>query len=184
MRIIGGSARGRRLFAPRGRDIRPTPDRVREAVFNILGDIAGLTVLDLFAGTGAMGLEALSRGAAWCTFVDNGREALELIARNAAACGFDNLAIVRADPSRNLARLGKLSRRYDLVFCDPPYGQGLVPRTLARLEASGLLAPGATIVAEHALDDEVGGAGRLSATDSRAYGDVHITFLTETDHTP
>ncbi len=181
MRIIGGSIRGRRLFAPKGRAIRPTPDRVREAVFDILssilGEVGGAQVLDLYAGTGAMGLEALSRGAAWCTFVDRGREALDLTRRNAEACGFENLAVVRADPSRGLARLEAEGRLYDLVFCDPPYGRGLVPRTLARLEAGRLLAPSAVVVAEHAPADEVGAAGRLSPTDSRRYGDVQVTFF-------
>jgi 16S rRNA (guanine966-N2)-methyltransferase len=179
VRIIGGTARGRRLLTPKGRDIRPTPELVREAVFDILGEVGGQVVLDLYAGTGAMGLEALSRGAAWCTFVDRGRAALELIGRNAEACGFESLAIVRGDPSRGLGRLEKLGRRYDVVFCDPPYGRGLVPKTLARLAESPLLAPGAVIVTEHAPADEVSGVGGLSVSLSRRYGDTQITFLTE-----
>lgn len=179
MRIIGGTARGRRLHTPKGRGIRPTPEMVREAVFDILGEVAGLAVLDLYAGTGAMGLEALSRGAAWATFVDRGRAALELIRRNAEVCAFDTLAIVRADPSRGLAPVEAVGRHYDLVFCDPPYGQGLIPPTLARLEGSGLLSPGAVIVAEHAPADEVAGVGRLQVSRSRRYGDVQITLLSE-----
>jgi 16S rRNA (guanine966-N2)-methyltransferase len=179
VRIIGGTARGRRLHGPRGRLIRPTPDRVREAVFDILGEVSGQEVLDLFAGTGAMGLEALSRGASWCTFVDRGREALELTARNAALCGFANVEVIRADPSRGLRRLQERGRRYDLVFCDPPYGRGLVPKTLARLEASPLLAPEAVIVAEHAPTDALKGVGRLRPSESRRYGDVQITFFTQ-----
>ncbi|MFH0810434.1 MAG: 16S rRNA (guanine(966)-N(2))-methyltransferase RsmD [Pseudomonadota bacterium] len=190
MRIIAGVARGRRLATPKGqKDIRPTPDRVREAVFSILGeDVVGARVLDLFAGTGAMGLEALSRGAAWVTFVDHGREALALINRNAALCGFQSLAVVRADPTRDLARLKrrgfaplKEERLYDLVFLDPPYGQGLVAKTLTELAGAALLAPMATVVAEHGPADEKipppQTAGPLSRTDSRRYGDVRVTFF-------
>jgi 16S rRNA (guanine966-N2)-methyltransferase len=181
VRIIAGACRGRRLAAPRGRGIRPTADRVREAIFDVLGDVGGAQVLDLFAGTGAMGLEALSRGAAWATFVDGGREALDLINRNLAACGFTNAAVVRADPSRGLTRVEALGRRYELVFCDPPYGKGLVPKVLARLAEGALLAEGTFIVAEHGVADDVGEVAGLAATltltESRRYGDVQVSFF-------
>lgn len=118
MRIVGGSRKGARIFAPKGRDTRPTSDRVREAAFSILGSIDGLTVLDLFAGSGALGLEALSRGAASVTFVESDPAALEAIERNLAKLGLEGARVVRSDAVKHIARTAE---RYDLVFLDPPY---------------------------------------------------------------
>ena len=118
MRIVAGSAKGARIFAPKGRDTRPTSDRVREAVFAIVASVEGMTVLDLFAGSGALGLEALSRGAASATFVESDRAALEAIDRNLEKLGLQGARIVRGDAVEYLA---KTSDRYDVVFIDPPY---------------------------------------------------------------
>ena len=118
MRIVGGSRKGARIFAPKGSDTRPTSDRVREAVFSILGTVDGLAVLDLFAGSGALGLEALSRGAASATFVESDPAALEAIERNLAKLQLEGASVVRGDALKHLARTAE---RYDLVFLDPPY---------------------------------------------------------------
>jgi 16S rRNA (guanine966-N2)-methyltransferase len=125
MRVIAGSARGRRLVAPPGPATRPTTDRVREATFNALGSLGaveGATVLDLFAGSGALGIEALSRGAASCTFVDVDRAAREAVEANLEACGLTRLATVVASPAdRHLADLARMGVRIDLALIDPPY---------------------------------------------------------------
>lgn len=118
MRVVAGEFKGRRLHAPRGRRTRPTADRVREALFSILGDVAGLRVLDLFAGSGALGIEALSRGAASATFVDDDARAVEAIRRNLEAVG-TRADVQRRDVLRYLP--GAAGERYDLVFADPPY---------------------------------------------------------------
>jgi 16S rRNA (guanine966-N2)-methyltransferase len=123
MRIVAGTYRGRRLAAPRGRDVRPTADRVREALFSILGPIDGLVVLDLFAGTGAMGLEALSRGAASATFVEIDRQAHEVVRRNidATIAGERrDTDLIKGDAARVVRSLALAGRRFDLVFFDPP----------------------------------------------------------------
>ncbi|HET6664222.1 MAG TPA: 16S rRNA (guanine(966)-N(2))-methyltransferase RsmD [Acidimicrobiales bacterium] len=137
MRVVGGSARGRTLVAPPGERTRPTSDRVREAIFNALrsrGAVEGSDVLDLFAGSGALGVEALSQGAAHATFVDSDRVARQAVRRNLEACGFlARAAIVAAPAERFLARLG--AERFDLAFCDPPYAFASWGRLLASLPA-------------------------------------------------
>jgi 16S rRNA (guanine966-N2)-methyltransferase len=152
-RIIAGRHRGRRLLAPPGAGTRPTADRVRQALFDMLwhapwggrGVIEGARVLDAFAGTGAAGLEALSRGAAQATFLETDRAALAALRANIAACREEaRAAVLPADatrPPRAPAPCG-------LVFLDPPYGEGLVPRALAALGAAGWIAPGAVVCAE------------------------------------
>lgn len=176
MRIVAGSARGRTLATPKGAEqIRPTSDRARETLFNVLGQWCdGLVVLDLFAGTGALGLEALSRGAAFCTFVDRGREALALCRANVDALGFaDRAAVVSSPVERAWARLLAEPRRYDLVFADPPYAleAGLAVLT----GAAPLLQPAARVVIEsgkaEALPERV---GELALIDERALGDTRL----------
>lgn len=151
MRVVAGTARGRTLVAPPGSRTRPTTDRVREAIFNALGSRGGLEgaqVADLFAGSGALGVEALSRGAAHATFVDRDRQARRAIARNLAACGFEDRATVVPVPvERWLAGLPP-GQRYDLAFCDPPYAYdgwdellGALPAALAVLESDRPVTP-------------------------------------------
>ncbi len=127
MRIIAGSRKGARIFAPKGLDTRPTGDRVREAVFNLVGPVDGADVLDLYAGSGAMGLEALSRGAGRVTFVEADRLAAETILRNLDRLRLDGAVVLREDAARKLATDAAGGRRYDLVLIDPPY------RMLARI---------------------------------------------------
>ncbi len=139
MRIVAGSAGGRRLVVPEGLDVRPTSDRVREATFNALDSIGAIrdsAVLDLFAGTGALGLEALSRGAAQATFVDRSPSALAAVRANVDSLGFaDRVTIVRADA---MERLALSVERYDLAFLDPPYGFDSWPELLERVDAEVL----------------------------------------------
>lgn len=182
MRIIAGQFRGRALASVGkgdvGAHLRPTTDRVRESLFNVLantGAIPAARVLDLFAGTGALGLEALSRGAAHVTFVENGRVGQGLIAKNIAITG---CAAATRLIRRDATRLGPCpDDPFDLVFLDPPYGMGLGQKALAAARAGGWLAPGALIVwEENAPMDPPPGFALL---DRRRYGDTHVTLLEE-----
>ena len=140
MRIVAGSARGRRLTTPTGLEVRPTTDRVREAVFNSLGSLdvlEGARVIDLFAGSGALGIEALSRGAAHVTFVDSSNKALDAVRTNLATCGFEAVAtVVRADA---IAHLAHGSQQFDLALLDPPYGFDEWEELLASLRADTIV---------------------------------------------
>ena len=178
MRIIGGSHRGRTLRAPHGRATRPTSDRVREALFAILGDVDGLDVLDLFAGSAALGLEALSRGAATATFVEEARPALAALEANVAALAAGDAAtIVRGDARKALGRIAASGRRFGLVFLDPPYAAAERASVLAALSGHGLLVPGAWVVVEHASRDGADPAPPpLEHRFDRAYGDTTLTF--------
>ena len=144
MRVITGAARGRRLKEPENQDIRPTTDRVKEAMFNICrGDVEGRRVLDLFGGTGQLGIEAGSRGAAEVTIVDSGRTAVELIRENIDRTGLD-IRVVREDALGFLQRDGV----YDLIFLDPPYGSGLVEKALEMIKSFDKLSIGGIIICE------------------------------------
>ena len=180
MRIIGGSARGRKLLAPGrrfGALIRPTSDRAREAIFNILAArVAGATVLDLFAGTGALGLEALSRGAARAGFVDGQRLVTELIESNVALCGFaERATVLHKDLSRGLAFLAafKPPGGFTLIFLDPPYESTLALRGLEFLAGGSFLAAGAIVVLEDAAAAQYPQTlGPLACFDQRRYGEA------------
>jgi 16S rRNA (guanine966-N2)-methyltransferase len=154
MRIIAGAFRGRRLHTPKDNRIRPTIDRVREAVFNIIAEeVPGAKVLDLFAGTGAMGLEALSRGAHFCFFVDNGAEAVSLIRENVQLCGAqDRSRVIKGPVASAIRRLGSGNELFDLIFMDPPYGKGYIEKAL---EIVGAVARNdALVIAEHHIKDK------------------------------
>ena len=186
VRITSGALAGRQIKAPQGPAIRPTADKVRQAIFNILGASGlateSLSVLDLFAGSGAFGLEALSRGAASAVFVDRDGEAVRCIADNARALGLEErVQIIRADAASALRRLSP--RRFDLVFVDPPYRSGDAVETLEELVSHGLLAPrpdGATVVVEHdrrsPTPETIGQQSALALYDRRRYGDTEVSF--------
>jgi 16S rRNA (guanine966-N2)-methyltransferase len=172
MRVIAGTYGGRRLQAPPGTDTRPTADRVREALFSILGErVLGARVLDLFAGSGALGIEALSRGAAEATFVDKAAPAIRAIGANLEALGADGL-LVRAEARRFLGGASRSARSYDLVFLDPPYR--LDPALAEGLPGAlnAVLAPGATVVSES--DRRAPLELDLPLEDERRYGDTLI----------
>lgn len=172
MRIVGGTAGGRRLVTPPGRATRPTPDRVREALFSALGDLAGRRVLDGYAGSGALGLEALSRGAAHALLVERDRAALTALRANAAA--LDLPAHIHAGDVRRLVS-GPPEAPYDLVFLDPPYAEPVDP-VLAALAEHGWLAAGADVVVERRTRsaDPVWPAG--FAVHARTYGDTTLWY--------
>ncbi|ODT83102.1 MAG: 16S rRNA (guanine(966)-N(2))-methyltransferase RsmD [Pelagibacterium sp. SCN 64-44] len=181
MRIVAGKFRGKQLASPADETIRPTADRVRESVFNILASrlgsgLDGRRVLDLFAGTGALGLEALSRGASHVTFVDTGAEARGLIRDHIEAFSAGGIAKLLRRDATALGRPGTLGQ-FDLVFLDPPYHQGLGEKALAEIAANGWLAPGATLVWEEAADAEVTVPEGFTLDDTREYGAAAIRFL-------
>jgi len=177
MRIIAGSAKGRRLAAPAGSNIRPTADRAKEALFSIIAPyLPDATVLDLFAGTGALGLEALSRGAQEAIFVDHGREALALIAENIQACGFTptQVRLIGHDLRRGLPE-AIMGRHFDLIFLDPPYDQNLADATLTLL---GQEISAALIVAEERHTCRLATRyGNYICQDKRRYGDTAFWFF-------
>jgi 16S rRNA (guanine(966)-N(2))-methyltransferase RsmD len=176
MRIITGKARGARLKAPKGLSTRPTSDRVKESLFSILGGrVAGRRVLDLFAGTGSLGLEALSRGAADTVFVDRATE--NVLRENAEHTRLAETArVVRGDVFAALSRLSDEGEQFDLVFCDPPYGRGLWERVLTALDGLPLLSETALVVVECGEDEkEVPPLSRLSLVREERYG--HTTRM-------
>ena len=184
MRVIAGKYRGHKLFVPRGRLIRPTPDMVRESIFNILGaKVSNSRVLDLFAGTGALGLEAISRGAREAVFADKRNTSLAAINRNIQTLSLaEQCRVLKIDLERGLGRLKNEAEPFDLIFMDPPYAADLIEKILARLSDSRLAAPQAQAVAEH--DSKLNLTGsvenwRLSET--RTYGRSALSFFTFTN---
>lgn len=181
MRIVGGRFRGRTIAAPASRDIRPTADRLREALFNILvhghGDpVTGARVIDLFAGTGALGLEAMSRGAAFALFVDNGAEARALLRQNIEALGLGGTARIYR---RDATALGQAHPHapFTLAFCDPPYGKNLAPRALASLREGGWLAPEAMVIVEEATASRFVAPEGYAEIERRPYDDTEFVIL-------
>lgn len=184
MRIVGGKFKGRAIAAPAGRDTRPTGDRAREAVFNILAHanwargLDGARVLDLFAGSGALGLEAMSRGAAFALFVETDAPARGAIRDNIEALGlFGTTRIHRRDATDLGAKPAGLGEPFDLVFLDPPYHKGLGERALSRLQEGGWITPDARVVFECAADETPATPG-FATLDTRAYGAAKVLFLT------
>ncbi|MDY0268004.1 16S rRNA (guanine(966)-N(2))-methyltransferase RsmD [Trichloromonas sp.] len=179
MRIISGTARGKRLTTFAGDAIRPTPDKVRGAIFSMLysrlGPLEGMKVLDLFAGTGALAIEALSRGAAHAWLVDAGRDAGLVIPANVRACGLENRAtLVRAEAGNALSLLEK-DKPFDLIFLDPPYGRDLLPSLLRTLAANRFLAPNGVLCAETGKSEILAETfAPLARVDERTYGITRI----------
>lgn len=184
MRIVAGRFRGKSLLAPDGEATRPTSDRARQAVFNILEHapwspgLSGRRVIDLFAGSGALGLEALSRGAEFCLFVETDDRARGAIRENIEAFGlFGATRLHRRDATDLGLRPGSAGPAFDLAFLDPPYGKGLGERALKALLAGDWLSPGAIIVFETAVDEVVEPPPGLTRLDERAYGAAKVWFL-------
>ena len=180
MRIVGGRFKGRALKGPSSQAIRPTSDRLRESLFNILahahdGVVEGARVIDLFAGTGALGLEALSRGAAQALFVDDGAEARALLRANIEALGVGGVTRVFRRDARKLgaAPPGPL---FTLALLDPPYGRGLAEPALAALADGGWLAPGALVVVEEDAAADLALPARFAPFDRREAGDTQLVF--------
>ena len=181
MRVIAGSARGMRLVAPRGTGTRPTADRVREALFSILQaklDIEGGLILDICAGTGGLGLEALSRGASYCYFVENDKNALLALLKNITTVGCKESAkVIEMDAVRALKSLSDQDKHFDIIFFDPPYQSSLYSSVTEAINSFRLLADNGIFVAEssfrHPLPDKI---GNLIKSDRRVYGDTALEF--------
>lgn len=185
MRIVGGALKGRTIRAPKGRDVRPTSDRARESIFNILTngkpatDLHGASVLDVFAGTGALGLEALSRGAETALFIDSGGLSLALVKDNAAALGVvKQCQTLKLDASRLGPPPRLLKQPADVAFLDPPYNQGLAMPALISLVRFNWIKSGATVVVETESSAPFDLPPGYELVDSRTYGAALVSFLT------
>jgi 16S rRNA (guanine966-N2)-methyltransferase len=181
MRVVGGRLGGRTLAAPKSQNVRPTSDRLRESLFNILAHgyddpITGARVLDLFAGTGALGLEAMSRGAAFALFIDDGAEARALMRQNVEALGLGGVTRIFR---RDATRLGEVhpNAPFGLVFLDPPYRKSLAERALISLCDGGWLTPDALVVVEEAADAGFAAPRGFAEIERRRYDDTEFTFL-------
>lgn len=180
MRIIGGTLKRRKLSPLRGLGVRPTTDYLRESIFNILaGSVEGAVVLDLFAGTGSLGIEALSRGASSAVFIDKAPQAIKALLRNISAFSLEKrCTVVRRDILRGLSFLESTGHGFDLVFVDPPYDHGLVKPTLHLLDRAECMAEGGLVVVEHSLvetlPEKVEGFRRI---DQRQHGKTLVSFI-------
>src|ERR1700757_4155401 len=181
MRVVGGRLKGRNIAAPTSREIRPTADRLRESVFNILihaydNPIEGARVLDLFAGTGALGIEAISRGAAFALFVDNGAEARALLRNNVESLALGGVTKVFRRDATDLGPAHPVEP-FSLVFLDPPYGKGFAEKALASLRDGGWLTREALIVVEEAKAAGFAAPEGFAELERRAYDDTEFVFL-------
>ncbi len=180
MRVISGKIKGRRVKAPKSHFVRPTADRVKEALFNILPhDLSGFKVLDLFAGTGNLSIEALSRGAKESLLVDVSRQSGRTIRDNLTALGLSAVSRVWIAPVfRSLRLLGQKGESFDVIFLDPPYEKGWVEETIEIIADKGLLRPGGVLVAEHSAREKVDQIyGSLVLRDQRRYGTTLLSFF-------
>jgi len=181
MRVVGGRLRGRALAAPKSKAIRPTADRLRESLFNILvhafGDpVTGARVLDLFAGTGALGIEALSRGAAFALFIDEGAEARALLRENVTALGLGGASRIFRRDATKLGAAYPVAP-FSLAFLDPPYGHGLAAAALTSAFAGGWFTPDALIIVEEAAKAQFAAPEGFTEIDRRRYDDTEFVFL-------
>jgi 16S rRNA (guanine966-N2)-methyltransferase len=181
MRVVGGRLKGRNLASPASREIRPTADRLRESLFNILihaydDPIADARVLDLFAGTGALGIEAISRGAKFALFVDNGAEARALLRNNVEALALGGVTKVYRRDATNLGEAHPMEP-FSLVFLDPPYRMNLAEKALASLRDGGWLTPDALVVVEEAKAAEFVAPDGFEELERRVYDDTEFVFL-------
>lgn len=192
MRITGGTYRGRQLAAPRDQSVRPTSDRTRQAIFNMLRHkdfdvgftLEGARVLDLFAGTGALGIEALSHGARWCLLVDDSAESRALQRQNIEALGLTGATRIWRRDATDLGSIGPAAGGpFELVFLDPPYRKEMIPKALASLKAGGWLADKALLVAETDVNEPLDAPG-YTLLDERDYGETRVRFLTLAEQSP
>ena len=180
LRIIGGALKGKKLYSVRDTSIRPTADKLRESIFNILSQrVLDAVVIDLFAGTGALGIEALSRGAESVLFVDSANGALSVLRRNIESCMLDQKAnIIKWDIRQNLNCIKSKKQHFDLIFLDPPYDKNLIKPTLFNLDKSYSLKKGACIVVEHSLFESIPtDLFVFDLVDQRKYGKTLVSFL-------
>jgi 16S rRNA (guanine966-N2)-methyltransferase len=186
MRITGGKLGGRRLVTPDDDRVRPTSDRTRQAIFNMLQhkdfgigfELEGATVIDLFAGTGALGIEAISQGARWCLLVDDNADSRALQRENVEALGLTGATRIWRRDATDLGPIGPAAGGpFNLVFLDPPYRKDLIPKALASLKDGGWLLPNALVVAETDAKEEIDAPG-FTLVDERSYGETRVRFFT------
>ena len=180
MRIISGTSKGKKLRSLRGQAIRPTSDRVKESIFNILGqEVDGKYVLDLFAGTGNLGIEALSRGATRTVFVEKERSAIDLIKKNLSHCGFDDLGhVITGEVERAIRHLHRKGEVFDFIFMDPPYRRGLVQKTLGILQTEPLHHEDSILVIEHDRREPLSESmEEWVLLRKRRFGDTVVSFI-------
>ena len=178
MRVIAGKAKGHKLVTPSSDRVRPALDQVKEAIFNILFDVEGLRVLDLFVGSGSIGVEALSRGASEAVFVEEWSKAVAAIKRNLKHCKLEEGARVMGKTvEKAIGILGKEGGAFDLIFVDPPYGKDMVNPTLRLLAGSPLLKEGGRVIVEHHPKEPIESIAGLCLTDTRKYGQTLVSFL-------
>ena len=184
MRIIGGEYKSRSIAMPRGVEMRPTQDKIREAIFNILGDINGKKVLELFAGSGAFGMEAISRGAGSVAFVDNNFRCIQTIKSNLKSLGVSDsrYSVIKTNALNFSAKLKPVSEKFDIIFLDPPYYMNMAKKCLINMDSCDIVSPVGLIIVEHfkkdALDTEL---ERFVFVDERRYGDTVVTILRRKD---
>jgi 16S rRNA (guanine966-N2)-methyltransferase len=180
MRIIGGKAKGKTLHFPSGSKERPTSDFLRETLFNILGSLEDKKFLDLFAGSGSVGLEAVSRDAREVYFVEKNKELAGVIKKNIPAiCAYENCSIITADIENALRSLFKKKHQFDIIFVDPPYNRGLAGTTLKLLDKYQVIDEEGVIVIQHSIKESIADIGidHIEITDERKYGENVLTFF-------
>jgi len=186
MRIIGGRAKGRRIAVPPGYTVRPTSDRIKEALFNILGPLEGQTFLDLYAGTGSVGLEALSRGARQVVFVERIPSLVAALKRNLEVFGFSGgYEIIASDIGPAFSRMVEKELQFDVIFADPPYRKGQIARTVDLLNFHvSLLAPGGVAILQRAREEPlvIEGDQGMTLVDERKYGDTLLSFMRHSEN--
>jgi len=178
MKIIGGDRRGKRLYAPKSRQLRVTADRIKESLFDILPPMTGLSFLDLYGGTGNVGIEALSRGAGKVVFIEKVSLHLQAIRRNLDACRFPSgYVTIRGSVERGVLLLEREGEQFDVIFIDPPYDRDLIQPSLLLVAAAKLLKEDGIIAAEHSVREDVTGNELFMLRDQRRYGDTMLSFL-------
>ncbi len=179
VRVISGKLKGRKLFSVRGLNLRPTSDRVKEAIFDILQDqIQEKKVLDLFAGTGALGIEALSRGATRAVFIEENTASLGALRRNIEACRLGGeVEVLAREVNGGIRFLESRGESFEVIFLDPPYGKGLARKTIESLAKSPIAAPGGLIIAEHGGTEELESVPPLHKVDGRKYGSTLVSIF-------
>jgi 16S rRNA (guanine(966)-N(2))-methyltransferase RsmD len=180
MRIIGGDAKGRRIYSPKKNKIRPTSDGIKESLFNILQEVSGKSFLDLFAGCGNVGLEALSRGAAKVVFVEKNPVMVNAIKRNLLELGITNkYKILETEAGKGIKKLQSKSEKFDFIFADPPYEKGCVREIFQYLGDGEMISSEGVLIFQHSVRENIPGtlAGTFMLTDQRRYGDTLISFF-------
>ena len=180
MRITGGQSKGRLLVPLKGMNIRPTSDKIKEAIFNILGqELRGMKVLDLFSGSGSLGIEALSRGALWSVFVDNSNQAINQIKKNLVLCGYSTSGVILKKNLKWEFPKGHslIKKGVDLIFMDPPYRKALIPPVLENISNSNIMTPSSKIIVESSKDEKLPVTLKNAAlSDTRIYGETKISI--------